>query len=125
MGGFMAYTLDYDGRQCIAAFSGNIDAIEISECNRLFQGGDKFDDVRFAIWDFSAVTNLDIAVEECIKIAAQDAGAARTNGRMKVALVVSDESVETFAHLYKAELLSCPWEITVFNCMKDALVWCV
>ena len=120
----MSYKIEWHDSLNICKFSGDTNGTEIEECNDIVHGDAKFDDLRCSIWDFGDVEDFDFTVEQCIRIAALDTAAAKTNPRINVAIIATKDIVETIINLYEAEMLSSPWETRVFKNMDEALSWC-
>ncbi len=119
----MSYTIEWGDGVCIFSFFGDSGGNDLIACSEVFHGDSRFDNARLTIWDMSAVEDFNLTVEECIKIAAQDIAASKTNPRIKTAIIATDEIVEMFANLYESEMLSSPWETKVFKTKEEAMRW--
>jgi len=64
-----------------------------------------------------------LTIEECRILAATDRAAAKTNPRVKTAIVATDEVIQAFAYLYESEMLSSPWETDFFHTVDEAMKW--
>ena len=120
----MSYSVDWNGSLHICTFTGTTNGIEIIECNDKLQGDSRFDNIRATIWDFSQVEDFDLTVEQCIRIAAQDKAAAKTNQRIKIAIVADQDIVKRIMYLYESEMLDAPFETQVFQSIGEAMRWC-
>ena len=99
------------GEQQIEVFSG-------------LYGDERFDDTRGQIRNYCEATVNGISVADVQKIAAFDRAAAKSNPRMKIALVTSgSENDSALAALYDAELYGTPWKVSLFNCVNEAMAW--
>ncbi len=119
----MGYTVQVRDFFNIVSFFGETDGAEIFECMDVLHGNSRFDDIRGEIWDFSKVVDLDLSIEQCRRIAALANAAAKTNSRIKSAVIASDDNVGVMANLYEAEMMSSLWETKVFSNIDEALDW--
>jgi len=120
----MPYTYEWDKNHFLATFTGDVVRDEIFSCSDIFQGDARFDDTRSTLWDFSAVDNVRITVEDIIERAAIDNAASKSNRRVKLAIVTSRPSEEILANLYEAENSSMNWDIKICKTKSEALNWC-
>ncbi len=120
----MTHKIEWNVPLYICQYFGAVDFDEMVKCVNTFQGDSRFDDVRAAIWDFSSVTELDLTVDQCIRIAAQENAAAKTNPRIKIAVITSTNFAETMANLFEAEMRSYPGKAKIFHNMDEAMSWC-
>ena len=120
----MSYSVEWNGRLHICTFTGTTSGIEIIECNDKLQGDSRFDGIRATIWDFSQVEDFDLTVEQCVRIAAQDKAAAKTNPRIKIAIVADQNIVKRMMYLYESEVVESSFETEVFQSKSEAMRWC-
>lgn len=108
-------------------FAGSVDTEQLILAFNGFYGRKGFSNTRYQIRDYRQVnaSDADIDVEGIAKVAAYDLAAARSNPRMRVALVIAPhEMSETLAYLYEAETLASEWKYRVFTNLDTARVWC-
>lgn len=99
------------GREMIDA------AIEISADPR-------FDDIRFVIGDWSAITNAQISVDEVKELAAFVGAVAVSFPRIINASVVANyESGQARAALYNDLAQNSPWQTKTFSSLDSAMEW--
>lgn len=90
-----------------------------------FYGKPDFDRVRYQIRDCRFTKTTSVSVEGVQKIAAFDLAAARSNPKMRVAILIPEgEDCEAYASLYDAELYRSDWKFAVFKDFEAAKAWC-
>ena len=107
----------------IITFSDVVDGEELFQAAEELYSDERFDNIRYQIWDNTKVTEFKVEVDWMIKIAAWDKAAALSNPNMKVAIVALVEMTQTLTSLYQAESFTSSWEIQMFSTMDEAQQW--
>lgn len=104
-------------------FHGVVGAREIKASNDRVYGDRRFDDMRYHVADFLDATEVLLAPKELKIFAALDNAAARTNGRIRLAIVVRDERLVELARIYKRETRGKGWPVEIFGDLESARAW--
>lgn len=85
----MPHTMDFeaDGSGVLITFSGVVNAEEISELFARIVSDDSFQKMRYQIWNFSAIEELDVALFNLRNFAIMNAKAAKNFPHLKIALI--------------------------------------
>ena len=86
------------------------------------EGDSRFDTLRYVINDFRDCTGLAVSPAEVQEIAALDGAAARTNPRIRIAVVTDLPEVMATAKAYADDPLT-PFVTRVFASMEEARRW--
>jgi hypothetical protein len=120
----MSCLIEWYGNNVHWKFVGEITTSQIIEVFAGLYGDARFDDTRGQIRNFLDFKSQGFSVQDVQKIAAYDRAAAKSNPRMKIALVAcGQQEVSALASLYDAELHDTPWEVNIFRCFHEALAW--
>lgn len=87
-------------------------------------GDERFDDIRYQIVNLTAVDSIEVTEKHMREVTHLDMAAARTNPRVKVA-VISNSEAATQLHIYYNKLCDekSPWETKVFSSDEEAYAW--
>ena len=107
----------------VITFSGVVDGEELFQAAEEIYGDERFDNIRYQIFNFTKVTEFKVDVDWVTKIAAWDKAAALSNPHMKIATVATDEKIQMLESLYRAESLESPWKIRLFTSIDEAQKW--
>ena len=110
-------------RGVLVTLSEQLDGDELFQVNEKVYGDSRFDNLRYQLWDLTKVTEFNVNIEDMIKIAAHDKAAALSNSSLKVAIVATEEMIQTLISLYQAEIFTSPWESQMFNSIDEAQQW--
>lgn len=105
-------------------FSNRITGELLINNNMILYGDPRLDDLKFVIIDFTDTTQVeDFTERDIMQISASDKAAAISNPRIRVAIVVNQESLGTLAAFYTAHSRESPWEIEIFQDLAKAKIW--
>ena len=110
-------------RGVLVTLSEQVNGAELFRLNEKVYGDSRFEDIRYQLWDLTNITEFNVSIEDIVKIAAHDRAAALSNSRMKVAIVTTEEMIQTIVNLYSAEMFESPWDSKIFDSMADAQQW--
>jgi hypothetical protein len=119
----MKENITWVNRGVLVTLSEQLDGDELFQVNEKVYSDSRFDNLLYQLWDFTKVTELNINIEDIIKIAAHDKAAALSNSSLKVATVATEEVMQTLLSLYQAEMFTSPWESQMFNSVDEAQQW--
>jgi hypothetical protein len=122
----MPYTTLWNPDNFFVEFSDEVTSAEIDAVNALFCGDERFDTVRYALWDMSHIAKLVMSESEIEYAAATDKGASVVKPRLRGAIVVPPagpvrEAVEKYLAI--ANELDTGWDTRLFDTVKDARQW--
>lgn len=118
----MAYTLAWEAKGVYWNYSGNVSGQEIIHASTEIYGDPRFDDLKYKLVDFSNAESIEISEDEIKLITYQHAAAAKSNARIKNAIVfdMDDERATLFTD-YLVKLSS--WEVRAFENLPEANDW--
>ncbi|AXS80278.1 hypothetical protein [Dechloromonas sp. HYN0024] len=91
----MAYELVWEPEGVINRFSGVVRAWELVQSVETIQGDARFDDTRYVINDFLAVTEYEMGAEILTEVAVLQYGAYNTNPNCRIVFVTTDDALAT------------------------------
>jgi hypothetical protein len=118
----MAIEIDWEPRGFVRRFRGFVTGAELMQSVAAVGGDPRFDDLRYVINDCRAVEGFDVTAEKIRLVAALDGAAARTNPRVRIAVVTTDERILDLAAMYAASPLA-PYPTRCFPSLEEARTW--
>lgn len=91
----MAYELVWEPDGVIKKFSGVVSAREFIEAVENVQGDFRFDDARYVINDFLAVTKHELSEDALTEVAVLQYGAFASNPNCRIVFVTTEEALAT------------------------------
>ena len=82
----------------------------------------RFDDLRYVINDFSAITGCSVRIPTVEDISVADVGAARTNPSIRIAVVTTTPEIRMLAERYASSPLNV-YETRIFASSAEARSW--
>jgi hypothetical protein len=121
----MAYTIDWRGDGVLVTMTGKVDIKELNEANGRLHGDERFDAMRYQVWDLLGASLAPITLREIEQPTAIDRVAAGINAKVRVALVtVTPHDIALCEHYAtRSESLGSTWEIRVFPERVAAWAW--
>ena len=119
----MAYTTTWTDRGVTWKYSQELTGSEAIESNMSIYGDPRFDELRYQIMDLREVTEYQCHGTEMRRLAHLNAAAARTNSRIRVALVASQGAGLEIAQNYLEHTDKSPWEHRLFETLEAAVAW--
>ena len=104
-------------------YSGLLTGAEVIRSNMEIYGDERFDSLRYQIVDLREVTANEISKADMRKIGHLDMAAARSNPRVRVAVVTEDPVGAEISQFYAEITRGSPWKMAIFRKMDDALAW--
>ena len=119
----MPYSTEWKKKGVHWTFTGIVTGREILQVNLDAYGDKRFDDLRYQLVDFSEASSFDVTETEVKVIAFEDMAAARSNPRIKVALVAPQGIIRKLSEFYARQTDPSPWETKIFDTVKEAKQW--
>jgi hypothetical protein len=119
----MPYRTVWEPEGVLWRFWGAATGQELLQSNLDIYGDSRFDDIRYEICDFLDVTTIDLDERDLRKVAHLDLAAAKTNPRIKVAVVTNRDLIKGYTNMYAAYVGQSPWETQFFATMAEARDW--
>lgn len=120
----MPYTITWQTHGIAWTYSGVLTGNELLQSNFDIFGDERFDDIRYQIVDLTRVEKIEVSENHMRKIAHLDMAAARSNPRVKVAVVTTAPGGQFLSDTYdKYTDGKSPWEMKVFATVDDAMKW--
>lgn len=119
----MSYQIIWTNAQVEWNHYGTVTGSEIIQSNKEIYGDPRFDDLRSQLVDLSAAERFEISEKEMRYVAYLDAAAARSNSRIRVAVVATDENARQAYHDYVGNIKKPVWEYKLFDNREAAQDW--
>ncbi len=119
----MPYRLNWEAKGVHLEFLAHVTGQEIKEAGDAMYGHEGFDQIRYQIFDFAAAETFTLSIDDMREIAAIDLIAARTNPRIRLAIVSTSETIDTAIAFYDANSPDLPWETQGFRGLPEARAW--
>lgn len=115
----MAYSIKWTDKGIIWTYSGTVTGAELIQSNMDVYGDSRFDDLRYQIVDMRAVTTNKVSDTDMLRIAHLDMVAARTNPKIRLAVIHADHLNEEYmAHTHDKH-----WTTRSFKNFEEAQAW--
>ena len=120
----MNYKFEWIDNNPIVTFEGDISFDDIFHIDGKIYGDSRFDLIKYIIYNFLEVKNLNLSALEMKAISYIDKSASRGNEKIKFAIVIQDNLIKKVILDYMTLMLDSSWEIEYFNTVDKALDWC-
>ena len=120
----MAYIIEWTEANVIVKFQGVLTKKDILEADDKIYGNPKFDKMKYQIFDYTGVENVDLTESDIEIIGILDKNSAIWNNRVKIAVVTTNPKITTLAGTYSKMLMGTKWQVLVFNNFEEAQEWC-
>lgn len=120
----MPYTTTWLINGIIWTYSGVLTGEDLLNSNFEIFGDERFDDIRYQIVDLTAVEKVEVTQNHMRKVAHLDMAAARTNPRVKIAVVTTEDDGKLISDIYDQYTEGkSPWVTQVFATLAEAKAW--
>ena len=119
----MAHLNKWEGKGLYREFKGNIAGREILNINFTIQCDPRFDKIKYVINDFTQITDFHFSDMDINGLVISDNIAAKSNPRLKIALIVTLEPLLKWADLYCEHMKGSPYICEIFDNISDAEKW--
>ncbi len=108
----MPFDLAWEPRGIYRRYYGRVTIAERQQSFERICADPRFDDLRFTITDYLGVESYEITEQATMEIAAMHVGPTRTNPRIVIAAVATDERViEAIRHFISLQFIAQPYRI--------------
>ena len=120
----MAYHINWLPRGLVRTFKGTLTIDDFLRSNNEIFGSERFDSMRYMIVDFSEVEEYKATMLDARRVAYLDKAAAKSNPRVRVAVVGMEETHELFAE-YISIAHDNAWVVKAFTTIPEAQTWLI
>lgn len=123
----MAYSIVWNGEGSISTYVGAVSLLEIQESNQELYDDQRFNRIRYSLFDFTLADFSTIESEETKYPAAQDRAISMSVENMKVALIAVESHSKSLCEAYieRSQRFGSTWQFGIFPTVKEALAWVV
>jgi len=118
----MGYQIIWQTPGIIRRFFAHVDSNDLLQAGVATQGDIRFDDLRYVIDDFLAVTSISVAASDVDEIAAIDAAASKINSKIMMAVVAIDPQIVALANHYATSPMNV-YPTCIFSTRAAAAAW--
>lgn len=118
----MGYEVRWEARGAIKRFFGDVSGTDMIRPVVEIEADPRFDTLKYVINDFLAATSVSARTDDVDYVAAADAGAARTNPDILVAVVTTSPDVIAMTTQYTTSNLDI-YPLRLFETVADARGW--
>ncbi len=104
-------------------FTGRTSCAEIMHANTGLHSNPRFDEIKYIINDFTGVSEFEVSAVDIKESIAIDKAASKSKRKLKVAMVATEESLLSYAHLYALKMEETSFECKIFTNRHDACLW--
>ena len=119
----MPYSVEWKERGAHWKFTGIVTGQEILQADLDLYGDERFDNLSYALFDFSGGTSFALTEKEMKEIAYLDMASTPTNPNIKLAIVASHDVMKKMSGLYAEYMELSPWETKIFDTVEEAKQW--
>ena len=119
----MPHTNTWEPGGLYRKFTGEISGEEILEANFELHIDPNFQTINYIINDFTEVTGHSIETTHTEVYASTDEIISNTKGKLKIALVVTQDPLIALANSYREEMIGNRFECNIFQTIDDACKW--
>ena len=119
----MPHTITWESEGLYRKFIGEISGDEILESNFELHIDPNFQNIKYIINDFMEVTGHSVEVVHTKAYALTDDIISNTKGRLKIALVVTQDPLIALANSYREQMIGKLFECEIFHSIEDARKW--
>ena len=122
----MPYRLEWNNKTALIIFHGAMSRQELRDAGNAFYADSRLDTLECLIADFSNVDLSQLTFDDINTIASIDSITVQYKPKLKMAFVVSDDSVRDALKKYidTSKNLSSTWNYSVYDKREDAQNWC-
>lgn len=118
----MRYVLIWESKGLLVKVGEQVTSSEVSEVVRNFQSDERYDNLRYVIYDTLGCTGAAYNENELLELAATDGVAGVTNPHQRVAVVADHPAIFAFIQKYLSSGFNLH-EIRIFSSMPEARAW--
>jgi hypothetical protein len=118
----VTYQINWEPRGVVKRFFGQVTDHDMLQSVLDTESDSRFDDLRYAINDFSGITGSSVGMPTIEDISIADSGAARSNPSIRVAVVTTSPEIRLLAERYASSPLNA-YETRIFATEAEARNW--
>lgn len=121
----MNYSIVWEPSGFLATFSGSLSVEDIHDANIIFHGDERFDRLKYSIWDVTGADMSTIQPDDMLILVAEDFGATFTLPVHKLALIATDPHAKYLMEYYIEKSISCgsSWTFKIHDTRTAARNW--
>ncbi|WPJ97308.1 hypothetical protein SH580_06255 [Coraliomargarita algicola] len=120
----MPYTTTWRSNGIIWTYTGVLTGEDLLNSNFEIFGDERFDDIRYQIVDLTAVEKVEVTQNHMRKVAHLDMAAARSNPRVKIAVITTSTDGKLLSDTYDQYIEGkSPWSTQIFPTLAQAEDW--
>jgi predicted RNA-binding protein len=120
----MGYTIEWKHSDIIVKFDGKLIKEDILSVDNHIYGNSKFDKMKYQIFDYSRVTEVELSEADVKMISILDKSSTIWNNHVRVAIITDNVKILGLAEIYRAILIDTKWLVEIFTNFDEALAWC-
>jgi len=121
----MSYTMNWEAHGVYVTFTGDVDSQQVDKATSDMYNHERFDNIRYFIWDATGVERLDMDEDDTQVMAFTDNVASSYKHALKGAFIALTPMVrEVVRHYIELSLaIGNPWEHRLFSDEAQARAW--
>ena len=122
----MPYEFKWGDEGTEVIFHGKVSYEEIRDADDMHYGDERFDKIKYQLYDFSRADLSQISINHAVEAAAHDAASVIYKPSLKVALVAIDSYTTTLCEKYIHDSMEfrSTWSFAIFDNYVEAKSWC-
>lgn len=118
----MSHDSSWEQQGVLISYKDRLQSTLLARVIRYIQADPRHDFLKYVIHDCSHCTGADYSFDDLIELAATNGVAARTNSKMRVAIVTTHREIIALVSAYVAFGLD-PTEVQLFPTLVEARLW--
>ena len=116
----MPYSSEWKETVSYQTFTGIVTGRDILLADMDLYRDKRFDQLRYALFDFSGATSIDVSKKEMKEIAYVDRAAAISNPKITVVVITDNHDLmRELTNLYAEYIEPSPWETVIFDTIEE------
>jgi hypothetical protein len=119
----LPYTIEYEQKGVYATFSGQTSFGEILQATYEFWQKPAFEYMDYEIFDYLAVTSLEISEYDAIEMPVRDSVASKTTRRTKIAIIATLPAILEQTRVYRQTIKDKNIQVMVTDSIDEMRTW--
>lgn len=119
----MAYVIKYESNGVYVNFSGKCSFAEILQATHNFWRAPAFERMDYEIFDYLAVTELEISEYDVVEMAVRDEVASKITRRSKIAVIATLPAIIEQTEIYQRTMKDRSIDVLVTDKLANAREW--
>ena len=107
----------------VVEFFNELNIDQLIQVSNIIYGDSRLDEMKYQIFDFTKVSNVNLTSKEVAIISALDTGATNWNKSVKVASIATDSYMKQMINEYTKGMQDTKWESMTFENIIEAKKW--